>query len=86
VVERPKPNIDSDRPKSPTRTTGLRPTISESLPQCKTVMVCATKNTEYYTMLCEIGGQINSKTHHYANIKAYTGLITVGDPNITNEL
>jgi hypothetical protein len=37
-------------------------------------------------MLCEMSGQIDSKTHHHANIKAYTGLITVGDPNITNEL
>jgi hypothetical protein len=28
----------------------------------------------------------NSKTHHHANIIAYTRLITVGNPNITNEL
>ena len=33
-----------------------------------------------------MGRQINSKTHHHANIIAYTGLITMGDSNITNEL
>ena len=49
-------------------------------------MVCAAKNTECWTMLCEMGGEINPKSYHHANIKAYTGLITVGDPNITNEL
>jgi hypothetical protein len=38
-------------------------------------------------MLCEMmGRQINSNTHHHANIIAYTRLITVGNPNITNEL
>jgi len=32
------------------------------------------------------GRQINSGTHHRANIIAYTGLVTMGNPNITNEL
>jgi hypothetical protein len=37
-------------------------------------------------MLCEIGIQVDSGTHHHADIIAYTGLVTMGDPDITNEL
>jgi hypothetical protein len=33
-----------------------------------------------------MGRQINSRTHHHANIIAYTRLITMGNPDITNEL
>ena len=41
-------------------------------------------------MRFEMGFQSRStpktKSHHHANIIAYTGLITMGNPNITNEL
>ena len=46
VFERPKQYMERDRPSSPMRMTGLRPTRSEVRLQCSTVMACVRKKRD----------------------------------------
>ena len=46
VLERPKQYMDSDRPINPVMITGFRPTWSDILLQCRTVMACVAKNMD----------------------------------------
>jgi len=46
VLDSPNAYMDSDNPKRPVRTTGLRPTRSDKRLQCKTVKASIAKNIE----------------------------------------
>lgn len=56
VVDKPKQYMDIERPKRPIRMTGLRPTLSDSRLQWRTVHACVKKNRDCW--------QVDSSVDH----------------------
>lgn len=86
VVESPNPSIANARPSGPNRRIGFRPNESEAMPQRKTVIASAMKNTDSWWRLSIDFFYACSSTHHQSSIVPCLGLVPSCDSRFAYEL